>query len=172
MKTNRLKFHELHSIPPEGMLDLPTIAVLSGIPQAALVSVYRRATTPKEGAKADPFNEKKKKPQKPVSGPIVFKKKPVAELPSSFSIPPTGKGKGFNRLYAFAMAHHAGKGKFGKDEDIARVFGLIQEVPQSVQPSPVLSVVELLLQCPDSAPICDHTDYSDSDDDSQSHTQL
>ena len=166
MKTNRLKFHALHGIPPEGTLDLRPIANLSGISADALTTIYRRAMAPKEGTKADPFNEKKK-PQKPVSIGGAPKKKSSAETSASFSVPASGKGKGFNRLYAFAMAHHAGKGKFGKDLDIARIFGLAQPEPlPAVPPPPPPSVVELLLQCPDSTPTSSHTDYSDSDDDS------
>jgi hypothetical protein len=165
MKTNRHKFHTHHGIPPEGTIDLRTIADLSKLPMDALTTVYRRAMRPKEGAKADPFNEKKK-PQKPVSIGGAPKKKSSAETSASFSVPASGKGKGFNRIYAFAMAHHAGKGKFGKDEDIARIFGLLPVVP----PPPVIVAAPepeagSLLQYQDSSPTSSHRDCSDYDDD-------
>ena len=173
MKTNRLKFHTRHGIPPEGMIDLHTIATLSGIPENALTLVYRKAMRPKEGAKADPFNEKKK-PQKPVSQGVAPKKKSSVETSASFSVPASGKGKGFNRLFAFANAPAAGKGKFGPDHEIAMLFGLVPLVPLAAPPvlPPLLvvqppSVVELLLQYQDLTPTASHIDCSDSDDDSQ-----
>jgi hypothetical protein len=150
------------------MIDLHTISTLSGIPENALTLVYRKAMRPKEGAKADPFNEKKK-PQKPVSIGGAPKKKSSAETSASFSVPASGKGKGFNRLFAFANAHAAGKGKFGPDQEIATLFGLVPPVPPPlvVQQEQPPSVVELLLQYQDLTQDASHTDYSDSDGDSQ-----
>jgi hypothetical protein len=104
MKTIKQKFHEQHGIPEKTSLDIYQIATLSKYPIDALKQVYRRATAPKEGMKADPFIEKKIK--KPV------KKKPVLE---EFIVKPDGKGYG--RVYSFAS------GKFGKDRDIAEIYG-------------------------------------------------
>jgi len=144
------------------MIDLHTISTLSGIPENALTLVYRKAMRPKEGAKADPFSEKKVVAKKRLP-----KKQVLAE--SSFSVPPSGKGKGFNRLFAFANAHAAGKGKFGPDQEIATLFGLVPPVPPPlvVQQEQPPSVVELLLQYQDLTPTASHIDCSDSDGDSQ-----
>ena len=161
MKTNRLKVHARPGIPPEGSLDLHTIATLSGIPENALTLVYRKAMRPKEGVKADPFSEKKN-PQKPVSKGVAPKKTSSVETSASFSVPASGKGKGFNRLFAFANAHAAGKGKFGQDMDVAILFGLAQEAPQKTVPPLIVPVLELLLQHQDSPLASSHTDYSDS----------
>ena len=162
MKTIRLKFHEAHGIPPEGTLDINQIATLSGIPEEALKAVYRRATTPKEGKKDDPFKPKSKR---------ITKKKPTTN-PEAFSIPTVGKGKGWNGVYSFAMK------KWGKNTDIAMMFGLEVEVEAppvevSEAPEPPTEFESLLLEpelsdlCPGSFLTSSHTDYSDSSYDSE-----
>jgi hypothetical protein len=125
MKTIKQKFHEQHSIPENTSLDIYQISSLSGYPIDALKQVYRRATAPKEGTKADPFTEKKIKTRFTVKN-----KKPQLE---EFIIKPSGKGYG--RVYSFAS------GKFGKDYDIAVTYGF---APLVAKVSPEAERIDIL----------------------------
>lgn len=128
MKTIKQKFHEQHGIPENTSLDIYQISSLSGYPIDALKQVYRRATTAKEGSKADPFTEKKIKTRWTVK-----KKKPVLE---EFIVKPSGKGYG--RVYSFAS------GKFGKDRDIAEIYGFAPLVAKTSPEAERTDILTLL----------------------------
>jgi hypothetical protein len=119
MKNNRQKFLTSKGLPEDTNLDLHQIASISGFPEDALKQVYRRATAAKPGAKDDPFKVNAK-------GKIV-KKKPIKAV-EGFTVDLAGKGKGYSRLYSFVM------GKYGKDKDIAELYGMVQ--PTAILPEP------------------------------------